>query len=788
MSKTALTAVAAVVCFVVFVVWILSGVTHGAAFTAVDGVLLAAVAIVAALASAWTVRAVHGRARAAWAALAFGLAAYAAGEVVWAYLEVGVDEGPFPSLADAFFLTFPAGACVALLLFRNRSVRSSDWRILLDGVIVAGSLFAASWALVMSELYRAGAASRFEFVLLMAYPVWDVVLVTTALVVIASAGPAQRPTMTLVTLGLTAMALADSGYAYLSARGEYFSGNIVDIGWVAGLLLLTVAAVAAREAGADDGATDELPGWASVWVPYAPLMVALVVVAAKPPEVASSPMFPLGVLLLVAVLLRQALAVSENRRLLSQIAEQSSLDPLTGLGNRALFNDRLTEAMQAREADGGAVALIVMDLNDFKLVNDSLGHPVGDELLHLAADRVAECVRAGDIVARLGGDEFAVLICDEVDHAELVAHRVLEVFDRPFDVGGQELLIRPSVGFAVAAADRAQMSADELLRRADVAMYSAKRSRGAAVCAYNAEMRLADGRGAGQRHPADSPAPSGAAVVRLLGELRQAIEKVELTLVYQPKYDLRSVRIMGVEALVRWPHPQRGLLGPDEFLPLVRRYGLMGVLTEFVVSKALDDAVRWHALGFEIPVAVNLFAPSMANPDLPVMLSQALSTRGLTGAALTVEITEDLFLENMDRTRLVLTTMRSNGIRIAIDDVGTGYSVLSYLRDLPIDEVKLDRDFIAPILVDRRAATVVRAVLNLAAELGLDTVAEGIEDAETAVWLRDHGCRVGQGYHFSPPLPIKDLLDVLGRDHDFGGRRYESGISAPPEAMRVTPT
>lgn len=764
MSKTLRAALVAGVLFVAFLVWVLSGWSRGRAFTVIDDMVLVAVSVTAAVATACTSRSARGRTRIAWAAMSFGLGSYALGEIVWAYREIVIDRNPFPSLADAFYLIFPAAACAALLLFRRGATRSSDWRIFFDGTIVAGSLFAISWALVMGEVYRAGAASRFHFALLMAYPIWDVVLVTVAAVVLVSAGPAQRPALTLVTLGLIAMAVADSGYAYLSARSEYFSGNAVDIGWVAGFLTLTVAAVAGREVRPDDPAADELPGWASVWVPYVPLMIAVVVAAAQPPDqLASSPVLPVGVLLFVAVVARQFLAVSENRRLVKVIADQALHDSLTGLANRSLFNDRLSHAMQLRERNQGAVAVIAMDLNDFKLVNDTLGHPVGDEVLKRTGERIAGCVRAGDTVARLGGDEFAVLIEGSVDHAELVAHRVIEAFDKPLLVGDQELLIRPGVGLAVVPPGNRDISGDELLRRADVAMYAAKRSRTGGVHTFTPEMQLASDADAERLHLPPSPSSSGAAVVRLLGELRQAIDKFELTVVYQPKFDLRTDEIVGVEALVRWPHPQRGMLGPEEFLPLVRRHGLMGALTDVVVKKALDDALVWHRAGFDTPVAVNLFAPSLADADLAVTIERALSERGLRAAALTVEITEDLFLESLDRTRVVLDGLRRSGIRIAIDDFGSGYSALSYLRDLPIDEVKLDREFIAPILGDPRAAAVVRAVLDLADELGMTTVAEGIEDAATANWLRDHGCRLGQGYYFSAPLSPDELLAVLSK-------------------------
>ena len=438
-------------------------------------------------------------------------------------------------------------------------------------------------------------------------------------------------------------------------------------------------------------------------------------------------------------------------------------DPLTGLANRTVFNDRLSHALQVRERDGKfAVGLIALDLNDFKLVNDSLGHPAGDELLKLTSERILGCVRAGDTVARLGGDEFAVLIEGNVDHAHLVAHRVAEAFDRPFVVDGHELLMRPSVGLALAEADEPDVSARQLLGRADIAMYSAKRSRTAGVHTFTDEMGSAASIDKDQFDwPRAAMDTGGPAAVHLLAELREAIDHCALTVVYQPKFDLRTSRIGGVEALLRWPHPRRGLLGPEEFLPLVRQHGLMTQVNDYVLNRALDDARVWHAASVDVPVAVNLFAPTLANRKLPAAIARALADRGLSSAALTVEITEHLLLDNIARTQMVLKQLRHNGIRIAIDDFGTGYSTLSYLLDLPIDEVKLDRSFITPILVDERSAAVVRAVVDLAHVLGLTIVAEGVEDAATAARLQEFGCDVGQGYYYSRPLTSEELLRLL---------------------------
>jgi diguanylate cyclase len=298
-----------------------------------------------------------------------------------------------------------------------------------------------------------------------------------------------------------------------------------------------------------------------------------------------------------------------------------------------------------------------------------------------------------------------VLIEGGADDSHPIAHRVLQAFDEPFIIDGQQLLIRPSVGMAVASADDSELSADALLKQADVAMYSAKRKRTGGVHTFHPDMHLMDPNELDLlRESSGSAARRGPVAMRLLGELRSAIDHVDLSLVYQPKFDLRTAAIVGVEALVRWPHPDRGLLTPDEFLPLVRQHGLMRAVTQLVLEQALDDAAHWHACGVGVPIAVNLSARSLGDLDLPTQIAQALADHKLPSDALTVEITEQLLMENIGRTRMVLNRLRERGTRVAIDDFGSGYSALWYLRELPIDEVKLDRHFIAPVLIDPRTA------------------------------------------------------------------------------------
>lgn len=737
--------------------------------TNTDNVMIE-LSVVAAVAAALTARSARGRVRVAWVIVSIGLVSFTLGAVLWRIYKLIGYKHPYPSLADAAYLVLPIATAIALLLLSGGLSRTSRTRLILDGLIVAGSFTIVGWALVLDELWNSAPKDRMHVAVSVSYPVLDAAVLTIGVLVVARAQRGQRLTLILLTLGMLGIAISDGAFVYLTATHQPTRIQLLDVGWLVGLALFIAAAITGRGFAHRETAAAQPVSLTSVWLPFIPVLLAsLAIFTESPAEIKSGPIPMIGVVLLLAFGGRQLLVMFENRILLATVAEQALRDPLTGVGNRIVFRDRLNHAMEMRQRDGISVSVLVMDLDDFKVVNDTLGHPVGDELLSLVADRIAACLRAGDTVARLGGDEFAVLIEGRVDNSQLVAHRVVEAFDEPFIVDGQDLLIRPSVGLAVAEPDEPDLTAEDLLKRADIAMYSAKRSRTGGVHPFNSEMLLA---GSPDRELfSTGPLPvsrGGASTIRLLGELRQAIDQFELTLVYQPKFDLNTAAIVGVEALVRWPHPQRGLLAPDEFLPLVRRYGLMGSITDLVVNTALDDVLRWRAEGLTVPIAVNMFAPSMADLRLPGKFAKSLASRNISPSQLTVEITEDLFLDNMDRTKTVLNQLQDNGIRIAIDDFGSGYSALSYMRDLTVDEVKLDRNFIAPIPADRRAAAVVRAVVNLADELGLTTVAEGIENAGTADWLRQQGCHIGQGYYFSPPLASKKLIEILKKCENDG--------------------
>ena len=751
----------------VFAVWRIGGWDAPRAMRAVNDLGLLGCASLAMSCAGLAARKAGGRQRRAWIFLTIGLGGWVIGMASWTWYQLGrgMDEIPVPSPVMVGLL-LPIAAGAALASFPVGNAGQSQVRLVLDGVIVEGSLLLMAWAVVLGRVYADAGANRVALSVALAFAIAYTTTFTVGVLVLARARTRQRLTLTLLTAGLAVMAVSDTTFVGLIAHHTPHREELVAVGWGAGMLLVGLAALSGLRGSPpipEAAAAAALPATVQMWLPYVPLIVAAVVISlGYRHSLQTGPVLGTGVLVVMAVLARQYLVVADNRRLLGMVSDQALRDPLTGLANRTLFDDRLGHAMQMHRRDQRPVAVLSLDLDDFKLINDSMGHSAGDALLAAVAQRLLGGVRMGDTVARLGGDEFAVVIEGADEDFHRVARRVAEAFTAPFEVFGQQVVVRPSVGLAVAPPDDAQLSAEVLLNQADAAMYAAKRLRSGALQTFSSGMELGAGEALHRAHGSHgTSARDGAAVVRLLGELRQAVERLELVTVYQPKFDLRSQAIVGAEALVRWPHPDRGLLYPEQFLPLVRQHGLMRAVTETVLAQALDDAVTWHRQGAWIPVSVNLFAASLADVTLPAHIVEALARRELPADALILEITEDLLVEDTAGARAVLTTLRGHGIRIALDDFGSGYSALRYLRDLSIDEVKLDGDFIAPILDDSRAAAIVHAVIDLAHVLGVTTVAEGVENAETAAALRDYGCDVAQGFYYSPPITAPAVLDLL---------------------------
>jgi diguanylate cyclase (GGDEF)-like protein/PAS domain S-box-containing protein len=427
---------------------------------------------------------------------------------------------------------------------------------------------------------------------------------------------------------------------------------------------------------------------------------------------------------------------------------QALHDPLTDLPNRVLLHDRLAQAIVSAQRDDAHVSLLVLDLDRFKEVNDTLGHHAGDRLLQEVSVRLRGVLRASDTVARLGGDEFAAVLPGADMHAAAIgAAKLQAALDTPLVLDGCELSLGASIGIAAYPAHGDD--ADTLLRRADIAMYAAKRARGG-VATYAPDH---------DSHTSERLA--------LVGALRRAISVDELSLHYQPLVDCATGRLAGVEALVRWWHPERGLIGPDQFVPLAEQSGLIRQMTRWVVTTAISQSAGWHKLGTSFGLSVNLSSHDLLDERLPDFVAAQLERWQFAAERLTFEITESALLGDPDRALEVLGKIRQLGVRVALDDFGTGYSSLTFLKEWPVDEVKVDRSFVSSMVVAKRDRAIVRATIDLSHSLGLEVVAEGVEDEAILQLLVEMGSDRAQGYHIARPMPPTELVRWCQK-HQFG--------------------
>jgi len=434
--------------------------------------------------------------------------------------------------------------------------------------------------------------------------------------------------------------------------------------------------------------------------------------------------------------------ITERHRAEQNIAHMARHDALTDLPNRVLFRERMAEGLARVEGGGETLALLCLDLDNFKGVNDTLGHPIGDRLLGTIAERIRGAVGEGDTVARLGGDEFAVLQCNaSARSAEMLARRLVEIIAEPVEIDGQEINSAVSIGIALAPNDGT--AADHLMKCADLALYRAK----------------AEGRATFRFFEPDMDARIQARRAMEL-DLRRALTAGEFFLVYQPQINLATNELIAMEALLRWSHGERGTVSPAEFIPLAEEMGLIVPLGEWVLREACKEAARWPD---PIKVAVNLSPVQFRNRGLVAMVTHALAAARLAPHRLELEITEAVLLQDDEMILAMLHQLRALGVRISMDDFGTGYSSLSYLRSFPFDKIKIDRSFIKDVERNRDSASIIRAIAGLGASLGIETTAEGIETDEQLELVRRAGCTEMQGYLVSPPRPASELGDLIAR-------------------------
>ena len=450
--------------------------------------------------------------------------------------------------------------------------------------------------------------------------------------------------------------------------------------------------------------------------------------------------------------------ITEAKQSQERLERLAHFDALTELPNRVLFKDRVNQALVHARRGSKKLAIILFDLDGFKTVNDSLGHPIGDRLLQLVAQRMRHCMRAEDTVARLGGDEFAVLITDlsTSDDAIQVAQKILQASQEAYLVDDHTVMVTSSVGISIFPDDNED--GNDLIRNADAAMYAAKAKGRNTYCFYQAAMTER----AQQRLNAER-------------DLRRAIEQNEFEVWYQPQIDLATQHLLGAEALIRWRDPQRGLISPCDFIPLAEQNGMILPIGELVLHQVCKDFCEWQAAKLNAKrLSINVAGPQFYRSDIVATIKHCMTKYQIPQDVLEIEITETFMMENPQEIKDILLAIQALGVTIAIDDFGTGYSSLAYLRELPIDTLKIDRAFIRDVPSNTKELAIIRAILALGASMGFNVVAEGIETQEQCEFLQTEGCSEGQGYYFAKPMPRAEFMQWLQRQPD----NRQSALSA----------
>ena len=725
------TALALCVALVVAFAVVLRGKPGGEFFTqAFDDIGEAVAAALGAIPCFWRAVRTAGRWRLSWAFLGAGLAAWSVGEWIWSYYEViAGSEVPFPSLADAGYLLFPV-FCLAGLFLRPSAafVGRARLRVLLDGTMVVASLFILSWATALGAVYHAGAQNTFGFVVSLAYPASDLVLITVA-VLVASRARLDAGLLLLVG-GLVSMAVADSAFAYLVAAGTYGTGAFTDVAWVAAFLAIGVSALFPVAEHANSG--ERVDGSPVIVLPYLLLLAGIVAMFIAIVHNVGTPVtFGVETTAILALLLRQLIVVLDNRRLtLDVMAQKAELthrafhDPLTGLANRALFYDRLEHALDLHQRDLRPVSVVFVDLDDFKSVNDAFGHDAGDVVLTEVARRLLDVVRTGDTVARLGGDEFAVLVEDDGDPTG-VAERILEALSTPVRIGDRLAPARASIGTTTLDPGRDSCDIQELLRQADVAMYSAKRA----------------GKGTSVNYVPGLGGVGEADLVRhaaLRDDIAAGRVETELVSIAAPT----NGKLFALYAVPRWSYSDADVALAD-VVALADAGGQLGELDLCVVERAIATA---RSVDGSVPIIVTMRVglARMIDLDLPRRVGELIARFDLRPGQLVIGVDEPDTPDEAD-VLSVLDDLRGVGAGLALDHFGVGYSSLARLELVEPDLVRLNRSLVAPLATAPQRTLLLRRVIELAHDLGAAVVADGVDTDAVRDALTDIGCDAVQG-------------------------------------------
>jgi len=673
-----------------------------------------------------------------WALFAAGLTLYGLGNVLWAAYFEHLAQPPIPSVCDALWLAlYPACYAAIVGLSRAREHRTPA-RILLDGLIAALGTAAIGAEImlhpVLSSLSGGTAAALTE----LAYPVCDVLLAALVVGVLGLRGWRLDRMWSMLGAGFIVLAAADCMYALQVAQGASAPSDLANLTYEVGVGLLALGAWQERE----PSRSAETQRSARLGIPATFTLAALALLVYDHFTRLNPAALTLALATVVAAFARTGLAFRDVRAL-AETRQQALTDDLTLMPNRRCFLRRLHSGIAAARASGSGVVLMLVDLDHFKELNDTLGHDAGDRLLCQVGLRLRAVTRGSDVAARLGGDEFGVLLCEtsQASSAAAVAGKIVQAIAEPFLLDGLSLRVTASIGIALYP-EHAR-DGEQLMQHADVAMYEAKSSRSGHAF-YQGER---------DHHSRER--------LTLAGELSEALTRGQIEAHFQPKALARSGRIVGLEALARWRHPTRGLIGPGEFIDVAEQAGLAPALTRRMLDLALGQLRAWRDMGLDLHVAVNTTVADLQDMQFPATVAGALREHGLAPDALVLEVTETTVFADPVRVGDVLARLGELGIGLSLDDFGTGFSSLTHLKLLPVGEVKVDRSFVSNMTRDAVDAAIVKATIELAHTIGVRVVAEGVESETTWTALQEEGCELIQGYALSKPAPAAELLTLL---------------------------
>jgi len=676
--------------------------------------------------------------RRSWMWFAFGISVYGLGNVLWAAWVEHLPNPPIPSICDGMWLTLYPACYVGILGLAHVKDRRVPARIWMDGVIAGLGVAAIGSAIVLRPVLASVSGNTAAVVTEMAYPICDLLLAALVVGALAVRGWRMDRMWAMLGAGFIALATADCMYAMQVAGGASAPSAVTNLTYDLGVLLLALAAwqpAAALE-------KDSVPSTGVLAIPAAFTLSALGLLVYDHFTRLDLLALTLSMLTILAAFARTGLAFRDVRAL-AATRHQALTDDLTAMPNRRHFLRRLSAGITASRASETSLALLLFDLDRFKELNDTLGHDAGDQLLCQVGERLRGVLRNTDTAARLGGDEFGVLLLGPCDaaRAELVADKILAMISQPFPIKGVNLRVTASIGIALFPEHAA--NDEQLMQHADVAMYEAKSTQSGRVC-YASER---------DKHSLER--------LTLAGEISRALECGEIEAHFQPKADASSGQIVGVEALARWRHPERGMIPPDHFIAVAEQAGLGRALTRKMLELGLAQTKAWREEGLDLHVAVNTTVADLLDTQFPAEVQAILAEHGLPPEVLVLEVTENMVLSDPVRIGDILGQLGELGLGLSLDDFGTGYSSLTHLKALPVGEVKIDRSFVARMTSDPVDAAIVEATIRLAHSIGSRVVAEGIEDHVTWSSLVANRCELVQGYALSRPLPAAELEQLL---------------------------